>query len=109
MDAILKIRLADGDRILCGPGTEMLFDAIEETGSVRRVAAATGMSYTKAWKIIHDAESASGKVLVERSNGGRDGGCASLTDDARSLMALYKSFSRKLTEAKDSIIKEMGL
>ena len=74
-----------------------------------RAAEKTGMSYTKAWKIIHDAESASGKVLVERSNGGRDGGCASLTDDARSLMALYKSFSRKLTEAKDSIIKEMGL
>ena len=105
MDAILKIKLMDDDEVLCGPGTEMLFDAIVESGSVRRAAEKTGMSYTKAWKIIHDAEEASGKILVERNTGGRDGGSATLTDDARKLIALYKDVRDRLETAKDGIIK----
>lgn len=109
MDAILKIRLTDDDKILCGPGTEMLFDAIEQTGSVRRAAEKTGMSYTKAWKIIHDAEDAAAKVLIQRNPGGRDGGGAYLTDDAKKLMATYKDICSKIEKAKARIIKDAGL
>ena len=106
MDALLKIRLTDDEkRVLCGPGTEMLFTAIDETGSVRRAAEKTGMSYTKAWKIIHDAESASSRLLVQRNTGGRDGGSAFLTEDARRLISLY----RELETAKREIIQGVFL
>lgn len=110
MDALLKIRLTDDEkRVLCGPGTEMLFTAIDETESVRRAAEKTGMSYTKAWKIIHDAESASSRLLVQRNTGGRDGGSAFLTEDARRLISLYREISEKLETAKREIIKGVFL
>ena len=108
MDAILKIRLADNDRIICGPGTEMLFDAIDLTGSVRGASEKTGMSYTKAWKIIHDAEANTGKTLVIRKNGGRSGGKAELTDDARKLLMLYREVSSRINEEAGRIMREIS-
>ena len=108
MDALLKIRLTNENGVIFGPGTLMLFDAIDRTGSVRAAAEDTGMSYSKAWKIIRDAERNTGMRLVERSNGGKDGGAASITEDGRKLIGRYIAIRDELEKAKEEIMGRLG-
>ena len=108
MDALLKIRLTNENGVIFGPGTLMLFNAIERTGSVKAAAEDTGMSYSKAWTIIRDAERNTGSRLVERSNGGKDGGMASITEEGKKLMGRYVAIRDELEKAKEEIIGRIG-
>ncbi len=107
MDAIIKVRLINENGVICGPGTEMLFKAIAETGSVRRAAEKTDMSYTKAWKIIHDAENNTGLSLIKRNTGGRDGGSASLTENAVRLLEQYNHVVLEIEKAKCAVMEAL--
>ena len=108
MDALIKLRLTNDNGIVCGPGTVMLFDAIEKTGSVRGAAEYAGMSYSKAWKIIRDAERNTGANLIERSNGGINGGRAGLTDEAADLVGKYRRIAAELDAAAEEILRRNG-
>ena len=79
MDAILKIRLTDDDKILCGPGTEMLFDAIEQTGSVRRAAEKTAHH-------IADIIERGNRVVIVHGNGPQVGYILLRSEYARKIL-----------------------
>lgn len=83
---------ADG-LVLFGNGRATLFEAIEETGSIRQAASKLGMSYRAAWGKIKATEDRIGIPLVERHAGGHMSG-AQLTPYAKKLLSSYKSFEK---------------
>ena len=69
MDYQIRVKLKQ-DQIFFGPGVARLLRGIERTGSLQAAAAEMGMSYSKAWRILHTAERELGFLLVHRRAGG---------------------------------------
>ena len=73
-----------------GPGVQDLLTGIRVHGSVKDACEAMGMSYSKGRRILKHAETVLGYKLVERQQGGVDGGHASLTPAAEDFMQRYE-------------------
>ncbi|MBQ9321722.1 MAG: LysR family transcriptional regulator [Eubacterium sp.] len=84
----LRIRL-QRDEPFWGIGVSQLLHGIEKTHSLRAAAQNMRISYSKAWKILHQAEMALDTPLLNSTTGGQDGGGSSLTDFARRLLHAY--------------------
>lgn len=90
------------DGAFFGPGVNELLHNIDTAKSLSVAANMMGMSYSKAWKIIHVAEKKLGYPLTVKSIGGAAGGGSSLTEKGRSFMERYDAFvadSYKAVEA----------
>ena len=74
-----------------GPGVASLLEEVREKRSLRAAAGAMGMAYSKAWRIVRDAEEALGYKLLNSTIGGRHGGGAALTEEAEALLAAYQA------------------
>ncbi|HEY5528771.1 MAG TPA: LysR family transcriptional regulator [Thermoleophilia bacterium] len=74
-----------------GSGPARLLDGVERTGSLRKAAAELGMSYNKAWRILHAAEQRLGFPVLERSVGGTLGGGSALTPRGLDLVTRYRA------------------
>ena len=80
MKAITRILfLDDQEQKFFGEGPCRLLRAVEETGSLRAATMQMDMAYTKALKLLKNAENALGYPLTMRISGGRDGGGSRLT------------------------------
>ncbi len=86
-----------------GDGPARLLDGVEEAGSLRKAAAELGMSYNKAWRILHAAEERLGFPLLDRSVGGSLGGGSHLTPQAQDLMKRYRALMADATQALDVV------
>lgn len=75
-----------------GPGKVGLLEGIERTGSLSAAARQLGMSYRRAWLLLHSTNEGFAQPVVELSVGGRDGGGTRLTDFGRQLVADYRAF-----------------
>lgn len=91
----------DGGRFF-GPGPMALLAGVRETGSLSASAKAMGMSYTKAMRILHDAERALGFPLTVRSIGGEKGGSSSLTPEGEDFLHRYEAWRQGVTAAADA-------
>ena len=90
-----KVWLDYGGRAF-GDGPARLLDEMQRTGSLRKAAAELGMSYNKAWRIIHAAEQRLNFSLLDRSVGGSLGGGLHLTPQAKDLWsATARCFRRR--------------
>ena len=89
-----------------GPGIGELIGRVGELGSLRAAAQSLDMSYSKAWTIVRQCEEALGWPLLVRRSGGKHGGGATLTADARQLLELYGEFWRELDEFADRLLEE---
>jgi molybdate transport system regulatory protein len=76
-----------------GDGPARLLAGVEEWGSLRKAAQELGMSYNKAWRILHAAEERLGFPLLDRSVGGTLGGGSNITPEARDLMTRYRALA----------------
>lgn len=85
---MLRIRL-QRDEPFWGIGVSQLLHGIEKTHSLRAAAQNMRISYSKAWKILHQAEMALDTPLLNSTTGGQDGGGSSLTEYARRLLYAY--------------------
>lgn len=90
----IKICLAK-DRPFLGPGSSQLLYMIAETGSVRLACQYMAMSYSKGWKIIGSIEEQLGFEVVQRQQGGKNGGNASLTPKGQRILEKYIDFEKK--------------
>lgn len=86
--------LGDDGRRVFGPGPVDLLERVGELGSLRAAAIDMGMAYTKATRLVRDAERAFGFALTERTVGGSGGGGSQLTPAARELIERYRAFER---------------
>ena len=73
-----------------GEGGIALLREIDDKGSIRAAARELGMSYAFAWSYIRRLEKALGCKLVVASKGGRLGGRAELTEEARRVIAMFE-------------------
>ena len=94
----LTIRLYSGDSTRCfGPGIAALLHQVAERHSLRSAAAAMGMAYSKAWRIIRTAEDVFGCKMLNSTIGGSHGGGASLTPEAERLLSAYDAYCEDIT------------
>lgn len=100
MKQVTKIQLLDenGEKFF-GEGPCRLLRLVEETGSLRCAAASMEMAYSKALKLIKQAESALGYPLTQRSAGGRDGGGSTLTAAGRAFLRQYEAYRNACIQA----------
>lgn len=90
-----------------GRGRMMLLRAIEKNGSINQAAKEINISYRRAWSYIKAMEERLGIRLVERQAGGKDGGGAVLTDDARIFLGKYEALDRGITEIVNERFKNI--
>lgn len=93
MKPVTKIQLFDenGGKFF-GEGPCRLLRLVEQTGSLRCAAASMEMAYSKAIKLIKQAESALDFPLTQRSVGGKDGGGSTLTAEGRAFLRQYEAY-----------------
>ncbi len=82
-----------------GPGPMLLLQGVEETGSLHKSAAAIGMAYSKAWKMIQTLEEAWGFSLLYRCSGGSKGGGSVLTPKGKLLLEQYQNLLQDVEKA----------
>lgn len=90
----------DGEPVF-GRGRMFLLQAIDKYGSISRAAKEINISYRKAWSYINSMESRLGIKLVERQTGGRNGGGARLTEEARNFLKRYEALEEGIKEIVD--------
>ena len=89
MQAVTKIVFyTDEQEKFFGEGPCRLLHGVERTGSLRAAAGEMGMAYTKALKLLQNAEKALGFALTERAAGGRCGGGCPLAPEGKEGHAL---------------------
>ena len=87
--------LQNGQRFF-GPGVAELLERVREHRSLRAAAASMEMAYSKAWRIIHEAEEGFGFRLLDSTIGGNHGGGAVLTPQAERLLAAYEDYQAQV-------------
>ena len=75
-----------------GEGPARLLQGIEEHGSLRSAAISMDMAYTKALKLLKNAEAALGFPLTTRTTGGKSGGGSTLTAEGKEWLEKYESY-----------------
>ncbi len=88
-----------------GDGPARLLGGVQEWGSLRKAAQELGMSYNKAWRILHAAEERLGFALLDRSVGGSLGGGSNLTPEAQDLMSRYRAVAVEAEEALEVVFQ----
>lgn len=110
MNAITKVTFLDdnGEKFF-GNGPAQLLHEIETTGSLRAAAISMNMAYTKALKILKQAERSLGFSLTIRSAGGKDGGGSQLTPEGKEWLTRYESYRDACILANQQIyLKHFG-
>ncbi len=99
MPARLTVRLDfDGGRRL-GAGKVALLEAIDRTGSISAGGRVFAMSYRRAWLLVDELNQMFAAPLVAAHHGGAKGGGASLTEEGRRIVALYRGAEAKMRAA----------
>ncbi len=103
--AVLSVRLFT-DRKSFGPGVAELLRRVDERHSLRAAAQSMEMAYSKAWSITKNAEEGLGVKLLASTTGGKGGGGATLTEEARQILAAYDRYCKKLRAYGDKLLAE---
>ncbi|MBR6825464.1 MAG: LysR family transcriptional regulator [Oscillospiraceae bacterium] len=88
---VVSVRIFGEDKCF-GPGVAQLLRLVEQKHSLRAAAASMAMAYSKAWTIIKSAEKELGFFLLVSTTGGKNGGGATLSEKAQSLLAVYEQY-----------------
>ena len=102
---VLSIRLFREDKCF-GTGIAQLLRRVEEHHSLRAAAQSMEMAYSKAWTIVRRCEEGLGFPLLVSTTGGRNGGGATLTPEARAILEVYERYCIRLREAADELFRE---
>ena len=92
---VLSVRLFKEEKCF-GPGIAQLLERVEEHHSLRAAAASMDMVYSKARTMVRRCEGVLGFSLLTSATGGRGGGGAALTQEARTLLACYHDYRAQL-------------
>ena len=94
------------DRKCFGPGVVQLLALVDELHSLRAAAMSMSMAYSKAWTVIRGAEEGLGFKLLTSTAGGKHGGGAVLTDEARQMLTAYDEYCEKLRAYGEKLFEE---
>ena len=96
----------DGEPVF-GRGRRFLLEAIDSHGSINQAAQEVDISFRKAWGHIKAMEDRLGVKLVDRKTGGKNGGGATLTSDARKFLERYEALEKGIQEYVDERFKKI--
>ena len=85
----------------------MLLESIDRLGSLSAASKELGMSYRAAWGKIKATEKVLGIKLLEVTTGGKGGGGATLTPEAKELISKYKQFNDKIASLMEKEFKHI--
>ena len=101
----LKIWMEQDGSVAFAEGRRMLLEAVDRLGSLNAAAKELGMSYRAAWGKIKATEEALGLKLLDVTTGGKGGGGAKLTHEARKLVTSYNKYVNKLSSIAEKEFK----
>ncbi len=91
---------------------EMTLDLLKKiaaSGSVREACQQLGISYSKGWNIIQNAEDGMGCRIVERKPGGPGGGTANVTERGKKLLNLFETYEEQLNQVGGELFAQIFL
>lgn len=94
----LTLRLYREEKVF-GPGVAELLETVRDTRSLRSAAMRMDMAYSKAWKVIKEAEKGMGFSLLDTATGGKQGGGATLTQEAETLLERFRALESETKQA----------
>ena len=107
MKAVTRITFwDDNNEKFFGEGPARLLRRIEDTGSLRAAAISMNMAYTKALKVLKNAEAALGFPLTARTTGGKDGGGSQLTPEGKEWITRYEAYRNACIQANRQLYLE---
>lgn len=96
MEVKFKVWIEENNGVAFAEGRKMLLEAVDRLGSLNAAAKELGMSYRAAWGKIRATERALGIKLLHVAIGGKGGGGATLTPEARKLINRYKKYHDRI-------------
>lgn len=96
-----------GEEKCFGPGVAELLERVDRLKSLRKATISMDMAYSKAWKIITVAEKNLGFKLLDSVTGGKGGGGAQLTREARDFLASYRRFEQAVNTYADGAFSDI--
>lgn len=106
MRAVTKIQFTDDDgNKFFGEGPLRLLRCVERTGSLRAAAIEMEMAYSKAIRLLKQAEENLGFPLTTRSTGGRDGGGSVLTPEGKRWLRQYEAYRDACVRANQELYR----
>src|SRR5215471_17402534 len=82
-----------------GPGKVDLLEAIRDHHSISAAARTMGMSYRRAWLLIHSINRLFGIPAIATRLGGRHGGSANVTPFGLAIISTYRAMERAARRA----------
>ena len=90
-----------GEEKCFGPGVAELLE--------RKATIEMDMAYSKAWRIVKTAETNLGFELLKSVTGGKGGGGAERTEDAKKFLAAYRRLELSVRQfADEAFVEIMG-
>ena len=102
---VLSVRVFHDEKCF-GPGICTLLEKVDELHSLRAAAASMSMAYSKAWTILKTSEKNLGFELLQSKTGGKHGGGATLTPEARAIIAAYEDYCSELGAYANTLFSE---
>ena len=107
MKPVTKIIFTDDNGIkFFGEGPFRLLLGVEKTGSLRAAAMEMEMAYSKASKILKQAETNLGFPLTIRAAGGKDGGGSILTPEGKHWLRQYEAYRDACINANQALYRQ---
>ncbi len=107
MKPVTKITFTDDDGIkFFGEGPCRLLRCVEKTGSLRAAAIEMEMAYSKASKILKQAETSLGFPLTTRNAGGKDGGGSRLTPEGKRWLQQYEAYRDACVKSNQALFRQ---
>lgn len=107
MKPVTRIVFTDDNGIkFFGEGPLRLLRCVEKTGSLRAAAMEMEMAYSKASKILKQAETSLGFPLTTRNVGGKDGGGSILTDEGKQWLRQYEAYRDACVKANLELYRQ---
>ena len=107
MKVVTRITFLDdnGEKFF-GEGPARLLRGVEECGSLRSAAMAMEMAYTKALKLVKQAEAALGYPLITRTTGVKDGGGSILTPEGKRWLSQYEAYRDACVTSNQALYRQ---
>lgn len=96
-----------GKRPFFSQMTKRLLKLIDTLGSVKEACHKCGISYSKGWAIIELAEAELGYKVVERQQGGKNGGIAFVTKKGKHWITLFELYEQQVEKAASDIYEQV--
>lgn len=103
----IRFRIDFTEHLNLGPGKIALLEAIEAYGSLNTAAAASGLSYRRAWLLLDSLNKTFNQPVTHSSVGGKRGGGSSVTEFGRLVIKQYRRLENEIGDIGERHLKEI--